>query len=60
MNKVGVYLVQANAYERSRSIQFFSRLAATRKNNVQNPADLIDDNIQDLESDSQAQQSELE
>ena len=39
---------------------FFSRLAAAQRNNVQHAADLIDDDIRDLESDSQAEQYETE
>ena len=38
----------------------FSRLAAAQRKNVQNPADLIEDDVQDLESDSQAEQYETE
>jgi len=39
---------------------FFSRLAAAQRKNVQSPADLIEDDVRDLESDSQAEQYEIE
>ena len=39
---------------------FFSRLAAAQRKNVQSPADLIEDEVRDLESDTQAEQYETE
>jgi len=39
---------------------FFSRLAAAKRANVQNPADLKEKDIQDLESDFEAEQYEYE
>ena len=39
---------------------FFSRLAAAQRNNVQNPEELIEDDVRDLESDSQAERYETE
>ena len=37
---------------------FFSRLAAAQRNKVQSPADLIENEVRDLESDTQAEQYE--
>ena len=39
---------------------FFSRFAAAQKKKVQSPADLIEDEVRDLESDTQAEQYESE
>ena len=39
---------------------FFSRLAAAKRAKVQNPADLTEDDIRNLESDCQAEQYEAE
>ena len=39
---------------------FFSRVAAAKRANVQNPADLKEKDIQDLESDFEAEQYETE
>ena len=39
---------------------FFSRLAAAQRKKVQSPSDLIEDEVRDLESDTQAEQYETE
>ena len=39
---------------------FFSRLAAAQRKKVQSPANLIEDEVPDLESDTQAEQYETE
>ena len=39
---------------------FFSRLAAAQRKKVQSPANLIEDEVRDLESDTQAEQYETE
>ena len=39
---------------------FFSRLAAAQRKKLQSPADLIEDEVRDLESDTQAEQYETE
>ena len=39
---------------------FFSKLAAAQRKNVQSPADLIEDEVRDQESDTQAEQYETE
>ena len=39
---------------------FFSRLATAQRNNVQNPSDVVEDDVRDLESDSQAEQYETQ
>ena len=40
--------------------RIFSRLAAAKRYNVQNPSDLVEDDVRDLESDSQAEQYETQ
>ena len=60
MSLVSVYLPQANAFKHSRSVHFISRLAAAQRKKVQSPADLIEGEVRDLESDTQAEQYETE
>ena len=49
-----------NAYSLNKSVLFFSRLAAAKKANVKNPDNLNEDEVQDLESDLQAEAHESE
>ena len=59
MSLVSVYLPQANAFKQQiRS--FFSRLAAAQRKKVQSPADLIADEVRDLENHTQVEQYETE
>lgn len=60
MELVGDCLPQVNACKHSRSVHFFSRLAAAQRKKVQSPANLIEDEVRDLESDTQAEQYETE
>ena len=40
--------------------RIFSRLDAVQRNNMQNPSDLVEADVRDLESDSQSEQNETQ
>ena len=57
-DELGKRLFAASGTQQIRS--FFSRLAAAQRNKVRSPADVIEDEVRDLESDTQAEQYETE
>ena len=60
-DKLGKRLFAASECLQTQQIRsFFSRLAAAQRKKVQSPADLIEGEVRDLESDTQAEQYETE
>ena len=60
LSLVGVYLPQANAFKYSRSVHFSPGLQQHRGKRAKPSRSNIEDNIRDLECDSQAKQYETE
>ena len=60
-NELDRHLFAASKCLQTQQIRsFFSRLAAAQRKKLQSPADLIEDEVRDLESDTQAEQYETE